>query len=49
MNWENRVACMGEARNTYKNFIDKAEGKMPLALHKCRSKLEIITKMGLKE
>jgi hypothetical protein len=49
MNWVDHVAGMGETRNAYKILIDKAEGKVPLALHRCRSKLENITKMGLKE
>lgn len=40
---------MGEARDTYKILIGKFEGKMPLVLHRCRSKLETITKMCLKE
>lgn len=40
---------MGEASDTYKILIGKVEGKTPLVLHRCRSKLENITKMGLKE
>jgi hypothetical protein len=47
MRWEGHVACVGEKRNAYGDFMEKPEGNRPLGRHAHRWEDNI--KMDLKE